>query len=206
MPLNVPLPRVESNRRPFGTYQLNNQPFRTQQKSTRDASTITDNEVRGLTNQKAPITNAPSTVPPPTLVAPRRGSPGRKLLAKVMGTPPNPFLSPAALPNILDFQGTNALGVSNQGENLRESPLVGVTRNELINSRRRLLRSDFSTPQPESPVSVLFVTPSPTVDRQTLGRNSSSGLASRLMSNDPLSSSGGAGARMSSDTTTDMSN
>ena len=65
MPLNVPLPRVEQNRRPHGTYQENNQPFRVQQELIRNLGAITDTLVRGLTNQKAPITNAPIARPPP---------------------------------------------------------------------------------------------------------------------------------------------
>ena len=247
MPLNIPIPRVEANRRPHGAYQKNNQPFRTQQKSTRTIETMTDNMVRGLTNQKAPITNAPVSVPPPTLVAPQRGSPGRKLLAKVMGTPQNPF----ELPNELDLKGINALGVGNQGQNLRESPLVEVTRNELIRSTRQSSfdegesisssnsdRSGSSTPlegymltgireelfggdnrklmdairaniieQGVNPVQAardvrrVFGEESKGLTQQTSSRPTT-----MTMGDLPMESSGGAGARMATDTSTDISN
>lgn len=160
MPLNIPLPRVEQNRRPPGTYQKNNQPIRVQQKSTRSLATMTDNMVRGVTSQRAPITNAPVSVPQPTLVQPRLPvgpPPGRELIRNRseaslatprmetprmktprVKTPDNPFwpLPPPVLPNILDLKGMNALGVGNQGQNLRESPLVEVTRNELLSRGR----------------------------------------------------------------------
>jgi hypothetical protein len=48
------------------------------------------------------------------------------------------------LPNALDLKGQNALGVSNQGENLRDNPLVGVTKDEILASSRRSSRSGFS--------------------------------------------------------------
>ncbi len=257
MPLNIPLPRVEINRRPFGTYQFNNQPIRVQQKSTRDASTITDNEVRGLTNQKAPITNAPIARPPPRIEGTPVGrgtSLGRKIL--VSGTPlatplatprsetpPNPF---EPLPNILDLKGINALGVGNQGQNLRESPLVEVTRNELIRSTRQssfdegesISSSDFGDADERLAKGGMgdFYASRATFGndvgalrdeyedigmdpvaatreaRRILGQESqslsqqSSRTGTMTMGDLPMESSGGAGARMASDTTTDMSN
>ena len=133
MPLNVPLPRVEANRRPFGTYQFNNQPIRVQQKSTRTLGTITDNMVRGTTSQKLPITNAPSTLPKPRLESPVV----RGIVDSL--TPKNPFI-----PNTLDLQGMNALGVANQGQNLRQNPGVKVARDELIASRSSSIGSNVS--------------------------------------------------------------
>ena len=265
MPLNVPLPRVEANRRPHGTYQFNNQPLRVQQKSTREASTITDNEVRGVTNQKAPITNAPVARPPPRFEGTPFGrgtSLGRKILASGTPlstplatprseTPPNPF---EPLPNILDLKGLNALGVGNQGQNLRESPLVEVTRNELIRSTRQssfdegesvssgssdssnwsdidrltdkggmgdfyasratfgndvgALRDEYEQTLGLDPLAATREA------RKTLSQESQSisQLGGRMtggtmtMGDLPMESSGGAGARMASDTTTDMSN
>ena len=244
MPLNVPLPRVEANRRPHGTYQKNNQPYRTQQKSTRDIGTLTDNMVRGTTSQKLPITNAPVSVPPPTLVAPSRGSPGRKLLAKVMGTPQNPF----ELPNELDLKGMNALGVANQGQNLRQNPGVKVAREELLRSQRQ---SSFdegesvssSNSGSSSPLEGYMLTgvreelfggdnrklmdairagiieqgvnpvPAARDVRRVFGEESkgltqqtSSRPTTMTMGDLPIESSGGAGARMASDTSTDISN
>ncbi len=115
LPLNIPLPRVEANRRPYGTYQLNNQPVREQQEEDRKLGTIRDNQVRGLTNQNLPITNPPRQVPPSRL--------SRKV------TPPNPFLD---VPNTLDLQGINAEAVSNQGQNLRQNRGVGVAASEVM--------------------------------------------------------------------------
>jgi len=113
MPLNVPLPRVEANRRPFGTYQMNNQPLRVQQKSTRTIGTITDNMVRGTTSQKLPITNPPrpTLMRPPRILRPvamppppRRSQPNLKRFDSdetrigtppdIPITPPNPFDPP----------------------------------------------------------------------------------------------------------------
>ena len=232
MPLNVPLPRVEANRRPFGTYQLNNQPVRVQQKSTRTIGTITDNMARGTTSQKLPITNAPSTQPKPRLTnpfLPEGGSPGRKLLVN--------------LPNTLDLQGMNALGVANQGQNLRQNPGVIVAREELLRSRRQSSfdegesvssSSSDGTPTPrlegrirekyggntqrlvtdiESKIGMSTV-PAVREARRVLGQQSQSisQMGGRMtggtmtMADLPLESSGGAGARMASDTTNDMSN
>jgi len=164
MPLNVPLPRVEQNRRPFGTYQFNNQPVRVQQKSTRTLGTITDNMVRGTTNQKFPITNPPrpTLMRPPRVLRPVAMPPppsGSQPTLKrfdsdetrietppdVPITPPNPFTSPPALPNILDLGGMNSVDFSNQGQNLRNNPGVAVARNELISA---VQRDPFSTLSP----------------------------------------------------------
>ena len=161
MPLNVPLPRVETNRRPFGTYQFNNQPVRVQQKSTRTLGTITDNMVRGTTNQKLPITNPPrpTLMRPPRVLRPRAmppppvpSQPNLKRFdsdetrigtpPEIPITPPNPFLpnmsstppNPFDPPNILDFGGLNSLDFTNQGQNLRNNPGVAVARNELISA------------------------------------------------------------------------
>ena len=231
MPLNVPLPRVQTNRRPFGTYQQNNQPYRVQQKSTREMSTMTDNQVRGTTNQKLPITNAPSTQPKPRLTnpfLPAGGSPGRKILVN--------------LPNTLDLQGMNALGVANQGQNLRENPGVMVAREELLKSRRQSSfdegesvsssSSDGGTPTPvlegrirekyggntqrlvtdiESKIGMSTV-PSVKEARRVLGQQSQSisqmggRMTGGTMTMGDLPSSGGAGSRMASDTSTDISN
>lgn len=115
MPLNIPLPRVEANRRPFGTYQFNNQPVRVQQDEGRKLGTIRDSQARGVTNQNLPITNPPRRVPPSRL--------SRK------ETPPNPFID---LPNELDLQGFNAEAVSNQGQNLRQNRGVEVAADEIV--------------------------------------------------------------------------
>jgi len=115
MPLNIPLPRVEANRRPFGTHQENDQPVRQQQSTGRRLGTIRDSQARGVTNQNLPITNPPRRVPP------------SRLLRKE--TPPNPFID---LPNELDLQGFNAEAVSNQGQNLRQNIGVGVAANEVM--------------------------------------------------------------------------
>ncbi len=145
MPLNIPLPRVEQNRRPHGTYQLDNQPLRVQQETNRLLGIITDNMIRGTTSQKLPITNAPENIPPPTLVVPQRPgvgpSPGRKLFAglsptprqtlKNKGSPKKPRMDDE-FPNTLDLKGQNALAVSNQGQNLRVNPGVNVARNEYM--------------------------------------------------------------------------
>lgn len=230
MPINIPLPRVEANRRPYGTHQKNNQPFRTQQKSTRSLATMTDNLVRGVTNQKAPITNAPITRPRPRVRVGKvvKATPGSK-------TPENPF----NLPNELDLKGMNALGVGNQGQNLRENPLVGVTRNELLRQSSFDEGESISgssggeTPTPrleerirekygkdtqrlvtdiETKIGMSTV-PAVKEARRVLGQESQSisQIASRgpttlTMADLPMESSGGAGARMASDTSTDISN
>ena len=46
LPLNIPIPRVEANRRPFGTYQFNNQPVRQQQSNGRRLGTVRDTQSR----------------------------------------------------------------------------------------------------------------------------------------------------------------
>ena len=115
LPLNIPIPRVEANRRPFGTYQFNNQPVRQQQSNGRRLGTVRDTQARGVTNQNLPITNPPRQVPP------------SRLLRKE--TPPNPFTD---LPNVLDLQGTNAEAVSNQGQNLRQNRGVAVAASEVM--------------------------------------------------------------------------
>jgi len=232
MPLNVPLPRVQTNRRPFGTHQKNNQPYRVQQKSTREMSTMTDNQERGTTNQKLPITNAPSTQPKPRLTnpfLPAGGSPGRKILVN--------------LPNTLDLQGMNALGVANQGQNLRENPGVMVAREELLRSRRQssfdegesvsssdfgdademiakggmgdayysnaVFDKDVGTLRNEYEDLGLGTTTATREARRVLGQQSQSlsQQTSRTgtMTMGDLPSSGGAGARMASDTSTDIS-
>jgi len=232
MPLNVPLPRVQTNRRPFGTYQKNNQPYKVQQKSTREMSTMTDNQERGTTNQKLPITNAPSTQPKPRLTnpfLPAGGSPGRKILVN--------------LPNTLDLQGMNALGVANQGQNLRENPGVMVAREELLRSRRQssfdegesVSSSDFGDADEmiaKGGMGDFFATQASFGNdvgalrneyedigmdpmgatreaRRILGQQSQSlsQQTSRTgtMTMGDLPSSGGAGARMASDTSTDIS-
>ena len=114
LPLNIPIPRVEANRRPFGTYQFNNQPVRQQQSNGRRLGTVRDTQARGVTNQNLPITNPPRQVPP------------SRLLRKE--TPPNPI----DLPNVLDLQGTNAEAVSNQGQNLRQNRGVAVAASEVM--------------------------------------------------------------------------
>ena len=259
MPLNVPLPRVEANRRPFGTYQFNNQPVRVQQKSTRTLATMTDNMVRGTTSQKLPITNAPIGRPPPRLEGTPIGrgvSLGRKILASAKPlttplatprseTPPNPF---EPLPNILDLQGLNALGVGNQGQNLRQNPGVIVAREELLRSRRQssfdegesVSSSDFGDADEmiakggmgdffasqsafgndvgalRNEYEEIGLDPSAATReaRRILGQQSQSlsQMGGRMtggtmtMADLPLESSGGAGARIAGDTTTDMSN
>jgi len=115
LPLNIPIPRVEANRRPFGTYQFNNQPVRQQQSNGRRLGTVRDTQARGVTNQNLPITNPPRQVPP------------SRLLRKE--TPPNPL---SDLPNVLDLQGTNAEAVSNQGQNLRQNRGVAVAASEVM--------------------------------------------------------------------------
>jgi hypothetical protein len=120
IPLNIPLPRVEANRRPYGTYQKNNQPFRTQQEDGRELGTIRDSQARGITNQNLPITNPPERVPP------------SRLLRKE--TSPNPI----ELPNELDLQGINAEAVSNQGQNLRQNRGVVVAATEFMTVRSNL--------------------------------------------------------------------
>ena len=232
MPLNIPLPRVEQNRRPPGTHQLNNQPIRVQQKSTRSLSTMTDTMVRGVTNQKAPITNAPITLPKPRLASPVVEGIVRDL------TPKNPFI-----PNILDLKGINALGVGNQGQNLRENPLVGVTRNELLRQSsfdegESISGSSSGTPTPRLEERVrekyggntqrlvtdietkigMSTVPAVKEARRVLGQESQS--ISQIASTRPTTMSmgdipdpyleefarEGLGARMASDTSTDISN
>jgi len=216
MPLNVPLPRVEQNRRPFGTHQKNNQPYRVQQKSTREMSTMTDNMVRGVTSQRGPIVYPPVAVPPPRLNVPVGPSPGRELIRRetplatpleVEGsplTPPNPF---SPMPNILDLQGLNALGVGNQGQNLRESPLVEVTRNELIGRERgRSYSSDDSVPdfgdvdEYLDSIQVLPAQYLPESLESKISRQDEVGL--RELASD-IYSSGGAGSRRAVDTATE---
>ena len=194
--------------------------------------TMTDDMLRGTTSQKLPITNAPSTQPKPRLTnpfLPEGGSPGRKLLVN--------------LPNTLDLQGMNALGVANQGQNLRQNPGVIVAREELLRSRRQSSfdegesvssSSSDGTPTPrlegrirekyggntqrlvtdiETKIGMSSV-PAVREARRVLGQQSQSisQMGGRMtggtmtMADLPLESSGGAGARMASDTTNDMSN
>jgi hypothetical protein len=228
MPLNIPIPIVEANRRPHGIYQKNNQPFRTQQKSTRSISTMTDTMVRGTTNQKLPITNAPSTLPKPRLTnpfLPAGGSPGRKIFAN--------------LPNTLDLQGMNALGVANQGQNLRQNPGVKVAREELLRQSsfdegESVSGSSDGTPTPRLQERIrekygtdtqrlatdietkigMNIVPATKEARRVLGQQSQSiseiakyrQYTTMTMGDFPMESSDGAGARMASDTTTDISN
>jgi len=198
--------------------------------------------VRGTTSQKLPITNAPSTLPKPRLESPVV----RGIVDSL--TPKNPFI-----PNTLDLQGMNALGVANQGQNLRQNPGVKVARDELIASRSSSIGSnvsiasvpsinpdefpdeDFNPEKFDSPTDFSATRAEYGNDvgglrdeyEQTLGLDpvAATREARRVLSQESqsisqlggrvpggmiimgdLPSSGGAGARMASDTTPDMSN
>lgn len=129
MPLNIPIPRVEANRRPFGSYQENDQPVRQQQSNGRRLGTVRDSQARGVTNQNLPITNPPRQVPP------------SRLLRKE--TPPNPF----DVPNTLDLKGFNAEAVSNQGQNLRQNTGVEVAAEEILTnlSSNQAIRDSYGS-------------------------------------------------------------
>lgn len=226
MPLNVPLPRVEANRRPYGTHQENNQPFRTQQEEDRRLGTVRDSQARGITNQQQPITNIPSTIPKPritnpNLTAERRLAMFRRTVSEGSATTMGQS-SPAEreIPNLLDLQsGMDVTAVSNQGQNLRQNIGNDVAAREIMAMTSRSptpSQASMSSVAPfdyfesmKTPRTTETLSPSLVQGPVSLSNVSVIPKLTSQQSQGTMStqsfSTGGFGGRMASDTSNDMS-